>query len=227
MNDQTPLPVPVALRALTRCVARTAMLLARRRIHLPRAHVGTRLRFADGTSARVYRETVVTRPAPRDPCVLSDAAALTVAFADAQRHGTRLTVLHAFAGAGSGHSGHDVRARVEREATQALGPWRTEHPDVPVDLRVVSGPATSHLLEASVSARLLVLGTRARGPVTRTVLGSTSRAVVRRAPCPVMVVRRDARLVESTASPTSVAPPTQPAGPASWTLRPRDRGELW
>jgi hypothetical protein len=29
-----------------------------------------RLRFADGTSARVYRETVVGRDAARDPCVL-------------------------------------------------------------------------------------------------------------------------------------------------------------
>jgi hypothetical protein len=28
------------------------------------------LRFADGTSARVYRETVVDRPVPVDPCVL-------------------------------------------------------------------------------------------------------------------------------------------------------------
>jgi hypothetical protein len=29
-----------------------------------------RLRFADGTSARVYRETVVDQDATRDPCVL-------------------------------------------------------------------------------------------------------------------------------------------------------------
>ncbi len=35
-----------------------------------RTHVGMRLRFADGTSARVYRETVVDRDATRDPCVL-------------------------------------------------------------------------------------------------------------------------------------------------------------
>ena len=42
----------------------------RRRVHLPRQHVGMRLRFADGTSAPVYRETVVDRPAPADPCVL-------------------------------------------------------------------------------------------------------------------------------------------------------------
>ena len=39
-------------------------------MHLPRGHLGMRLRFADGTSARVYRETVVDRDATRDPCVL-------------------------------------------------------------------------------------------------------------------------------------------------------------
>jgi hypothetical protein len=32
--------------------------------------VGRQLRFADGTSARVYRETVVRRGATEDPCVL-------------------------------------------------------------------------------------------------------------------------------------------------------------
>ena len=39
-------------------------------MHLPSQRVGTRLRFADGTSARVYRETAVDRGATADPCVL-------------------------------------------------------------------------------------------------------------------------------------------------------------
>jgi hypothetical protein len=47
----------------------TVELLERHRIHLPRAHVGMRLWFADGTSAQVYRETVVAGT-PQDPCVL-------------------------------------------------------------------------------------------------------------------------------------------------------------
>ena len=37
---------------------------------MPPEHVGMRLQFADGTSARVYRETVIDRGATRDPCVL-------------------------------------------------------------------------------------------------------------------------------------------------------------
>ena len=70
VNEQTPLPQGVAWRAVARCMATTAVLLARRRIHLPPRHVGTRLRFADGTAARVYRETVVDGAGPADPCVL-------------------------------------------------------------------------------------------------------------------------------------------------------------
>ncbi|MFR9802412.1 hypothetical protein ACL02T_08920 [Pseudonocardia sp. RS010] len=68
--EQEPLPVAAAVRAVARCAATTGALLARNRVHLPRAHVGMRLRFGDGTSARVYRETVLDRPAPRDPSVL-------------------------------------------------------------------------------------------------------------------------------------------------------------
>ena len=70
MNEQAPLPQGVAWRGVARCVATTAVLLVRRRVHLPRRHVGMRLRFADGSESVVYRETVVDGPHPSDPCVL-------------------------------------------------------------------------------------------------------------------------------------------------------------
>jgi hypothetical protein len=53
-----------------RCVVETARLLVARRVHLPRSRVGMTLRFADGTTGRVYRETIVDRDAVNDPCVL-------------------------------------------------------------------------------------------------------------------------------------------------------------
>jgi hypothetical protein len=68
--EQPPLAYPAALRALANCVASTVRLLWRRQIHLPGGRVGRRLRFADGTSARVYRETVVDRGLTLNPCVL-------------------------------------------------------------------------------------------------------------------------------------------------------------
>ena len=70
ITEEPPLAYRAALSAVTSCAASTARLLWRRRMHLPRGHVGMRLRFADGTSARVYRETVVDREATHDPCVL-------------------------------------------------------------------------------------------------------------------------------------------------------------
>lgn len=70
MNEQTPLPVGVAARAEVGCVWRTVALLAQRRLHQPAAHVGRRLHFADGTVARVYRETIVDDGVAQDPCVL-------------------------------------------------------------------------------------------------------------------------------------------------------------
>jgi hypothetical protein len=70
MMKQAPLPRGVAARAEVRCVLRTGALLAQRRIRQPSEHVGQCLHFADGTSARVYRETVVGDGVVQDPCVL-------------------------------------------------------------------------------------------------------------------------------------------------------------
>ena len=70
ITERAPLAYGPALRALIGCAANTARLLRQRRIHLPTGHVGMRLRFADGTSAPVYRETIVDRGATADPCVL-------------------------------------------------------------------------------------------------------------------------------------------------------------
>ena len=68
--EQPPLAYPAALRALAGCFVTTTRLLWQRRMHLPAGRVGMRLRFADGTSARVYRETALDRGATLDPSVL-------------------------------------------------------------------------------------------------------------------------------------------------------------
>jgi hypothetical protein len=70
VNVQEPLPRREAAASVARCAAHTAPLLARRKTHLPKEHVGMRLSFADSTSARVFRETTVDRPPPTDPSVL-------------------------------------------------------------------------------------------------------------------------------------------------------------
>jgi len=70
VNEQFPLPVPVAARAVARCAGTTAGLLVNRRITMPRTRVGMRLHFGDGTTAAVYRETAMRDAASRTPCVL-------------------------------------------------------------------------------------------------------------------------------------------------------------
>ena len=71
---RAPRPLGGALIAEATCVARTAQLFASRRLREPRDHVGEVLHFADGSSARVYRETVV------DHRPVSHPAALVVQF---------------------------------------------------------------------------------------------------------------------------------------------------
>jgi hypothetical protein len=70
MNEQRSLSYGVAFRGVARCVVSTALLLRQRRVHLPDRSVGTRLRFADQTVGRVYRETVVDHDRIGEPCVL-------------------------------------------------------------------------------------------------------------------------------------------------------------
>jgi hypothetical protein len=77
-NAQQPLPPVEAWMGILRCAIHTARLLARRRIHLPRERVGTTLRFADGSAARIYRESVVGDADTSDPCLLVVAFRLRV-----------------------------------------------------------------------------------------------------------------------------------------------------
>jgi len=69
-SDRQPLPLVTALIAVARCVLTTTRLLSQRRVKQPSDHVGDLLQFADGTSARVYRETVVPRDRVAEPAAL-------------------------------------------------------------------------------------------------------------------------------------------------------------
>ncbi len=135
-----------------------------------------------------------------------DAAALSPAFADARRHGGRVTVLHARYVTDPDHTPDDEQAAdvaVRNRLLDELAPWTSRHPEVPVEVSVVRGNPARALLRAAEGSRLVVLGTHGDGPYLRDIIGSTSREVLRRSPATVLVVNPD----------TVVDPETVAAGP--------------
>jgi nucleotide-binding universal stress UspA family protein len=60
----------------------------------------------------------------------------------------------------------------------------------PETVMLVGDPARVLEREAGEGLDLLVLGSRGYGPVRRVLLGGVSESVVRRSPCPVLVVPR-------------------------------------
>lgn len=122
-----------------------------------------------------------------------DDAALSVAFADARRHGGRVAVLHARYVTGSRTPGDEqaVDVAVRDRLSAELGTWTARFPDVPMQVSVVHGNPARALLHAAEGSRLVVLGTRGLSAYTRDLFGSTSREVLRRSPVTVLVVNPD------------------------------------
>lgn len=68
--DRRRLPFRRAVRSLSACVLKAGALLRQRAISHPTDHVGQVLRFGDGSSGRIYRETTVSTAAVDSPVVL-------------------------------------------------------------------------------------------------------------------------------------------------------------
>lgn len=130
-----------------------------------------------------------------------DALALTFAFADARRHDGRVVVLHARHGSGFMRARRDEAARVADwdRLADTLDPWSSGFPDVPIELSVVHGSPTSTLLEASVHARLVVLGAHRHGAANHAIFGSTSGELLRRSPVPIAMVNPECVLSDEQA----------------------------
>ncbi len=82
---------------------------------------------------------------------------------------------------------------LEQESTallaESVAGHRDKYPDVPVHQELAHGRPDDVLVAAGRTAQLLVVGSRGRGAFRGLLLGSTSRALVHHAPCPVAVVR--------------------------------------
>lgn len=133
-----------------------------------------------------------------DGSVVSEKAT-QYAFAEAAARGTELHAVHTWmdmqvqaslAGLAAAQQQWKV---VEEEQhvllAERLAGFQDEYPNVVVKKIVTRDRPVRALCDAAEGAQLLVVGSHGRGGFKGMLLGSTSRALLQSAPCPMMVVR--------------------------------------
>ena len=83
----------------------------------------------------------------------------------------------------------ETAAQAQAALDEIIGKARAEHPDVEIESVLQADGASRALVDASLDASMLVVGSRGRGAVAQLLLGSTSHDVLHHAHCPVAVVR--------------------------------------
>lgn len=134
---------------------------------------------------------------PTDFSTASDAA-LPHAEALARQADARLLIVHieepplAY---GGGELYYGLPEPDSDRIRKMLDDVRPADPALPFDHRLTMGDPASEIvrLAADESAEMIVLGTHGRTGMTRLLMGSVAEAVVRRAPCPVLVYREAAQ----------------------------------
>lgn len=114
--------------------------------------------------------------------------AVNVAFAEAAQRQAELLAVHAWQ-PDKASPDKDPES-VEQLLAQAITGRTDAHPDIAVRRDLVDGKAPEVLVEASKAAQLLIVGARGRSGIAGLLLGSVSQAVMNRAHCPVVTVRR-------------------------------------
>ena len=124
--------------------------------------------------------------------------ATAYAFREAQARGAELIAVHTWLDmqmqtslAGLAAAQADW-AEVEREQGELLqgrlAEFEAQYPDVDVRKVIIRDRPVRALAECAEGAQLLVVGSHGRGGFAGMLIGSTSRALLQAAPCPLMVV---------------------------------------
>ena len=125
------------------------------------------------------------------------SAAIAHAFQEAWLRGVPLVAVHAWLDPVV-HAPGDimpvvfdvdrVAAEEARVLADALAGCREQYPDVVVREDLARGATRAALIDRSIDAQLLVVGTRGRGGIRGLLLGSVSQTAIHHAACPVLVV---------------------------------------
>lgn len=91
--------------------------------------------------------------------------------------------------AGGGELAIDAERAAQGVARAAAESVTERHPALKVNTLVVPASPAQALIQASHSARLVVVGGRGRGRLSSVLLGSVSHAAIHGAACPVAVIR--------------------------------------
>ncbi|HSI35053.1 MAG: universal stress protein [Phycisphaerae bacterium] len=127
--------------------------------------------------------------------------ALSVAAGLAAALDARLTLVHVFVPPVAGISEiplpvDEICERLRSESAALLADARRKvPPEIQVETVIRQGSPALEIDEVArrTAADFVVVGTHGRGRLATFVLGSTAEAVIRRAPCPVIVVAHEPR----------------------------------
>lgn len=124
-------------------------------------------------------------------------AAMPLALSLAKDRGATLVIVHveeppaAYGGGEMFYTVPDVTTENNQKRLEALAP---KDAGVPYELRLVTGSPAATLVRMAEEedADLIVMGTHGRTGLMRVLMGSVAEAVVRRAKCPVLTLRKSA-----------------------------------
>lgn len=130
--------------------------------------------------------------------------AIEMAFAEASARKAPLRAVHTWidmqvqASLAGLNAAQKQREEIEEDQKRLLAErisgYKDKYPDVEVEQIITRDRPVRALADASEDAQLLVVGSHGRGGFRGMLLGSTSRALLQEAPCPLMVVRPESKV---------------------------------